>query len=123
MDHPLRVALALFAAFCQAAMISGAVVHEASTVHVVCEDHGHILEFDALHDEQASPPDGLSAGEHDDHEHGCAFTSAAPAAEATAHAGVALPTAPPLVAGPSASVDAPRGPPLAFAPKTSPPSC
>ncbi len=104
-------------------MISGAVVHEASAVHVVCEDHGHVLEFGVTRDDHA-PQDGLSAGEHDDdHEHGCAFASAGSAAEATEHAGVALPAAPPLVAGPSASVDAPRGPPLAFAPKTSPPSC
>lgn len=121
MVRPLHIALALIAALCQAGVIVGSVVHEASTVHVVCEDHGHVLELDDHH--EAPFEDGLSAGEHDEHEHGCAFAGAGFGADVPAHTGVALPQVPPLVAVSTVSPDAPRGPPLAFAPKTSPPSC
>ncbi len=120
--RPLRTAAALFAALAWAMGSVAAVLHEASTVHVVCDDHGHVLELEAGHVD-APVHDTLSQGEHDDHDHGCAFAPASTGVEATAQSDTTIPSVPPLALRPSVRPDAPRGPPLAFAPKTSPPSC
>jgi len=102
-----------------------AIVHEVVIQHVVCAEHGEVLELDtAIATDIASKtagPNIRAAGTDLAEEHGCAFEMVF-----LEHGvvGAPIPTlnawsAP--QAGFVATAHAPRGPPLAYAPKTDPP--
>ncbi len=102
-------------------------IHLAAVVHVVCADHGEVVEIDRGHahaavDDRAAGPRLEAPVDGPAHEHGCDLDDALRFALAAPDASHALPAPRALVQRRlSLPVGAPRGPPLAFAPKTSPP--
>ncbi|MCP4806372.1 MAG: hypothetical protein GY913_35225 [Proteobacteria bacterium] len=93
-------------------------VHEIETQHVVCAEHGEVVE---VHGGEVIP-DGVHVSAPDGHEHGCAFDLVGEDTIELATASTApllLPSARSVLLDPS---QAPRGPPLVDAPKTSPPA-
>ncbi len=98
-------------------------LHYLLVQHVVCADHGELVELDH-HDGPAialADAPEISAIGHAEHDHGCqdelidrTGVTSAPwvAAHALGHKRAPLPMT---------GADSPRGPPLAYAPKTSPP--
>lgn len=95
-----------------------ATVHEIETQHVVCAEHGEVVE---VHGGDKAP-DGVQVTAPDEHEHGCLFDLVGEDPVELAGASLSpllIPAATSAVLDPS---QAPRGPPLVNAPKTSPPA-
>lgn len=101
-------------------------LHAYLVVHVVCPDHGEIVELAPGGPTVAHRAhDGTSIGDadvHDEHDHGCASLLCQVEALPVLALRHPPPTARPLVSPSFGTTAAPRGPPLAWAPKTSPPS-
>lgn len=101
-------------------------IHEVLVEHVVCPEHGEIIELGdgTAHAETTTDgPELFASDAPADHEHGCLeeILMLEGMQVVTLHLGV--PTdlvwpAPPVLA----IRQAPRGPPLSYAPKTSPPT-
>lgn len=100
-------------------------LHHLLVRHVVCADHGELVELDDEHAAAAAvPSEGpeLRAVDHHDHDHGCDELLVDRLALPTAHAKPAHFLVLSWRSAPMTGAEAPRGPPLAYAPKTSPPS-
>lgn len=94
-------------------------VHRYAVTHVVCEEHGEVVEIEAEAAEEAVAKP--APGER--HDHGCDLLgvggpATVPETPRPFVAAETLPPPRPVAALPAA----PRGPPLAYAPKTSPPA-
>lgn len=103
-------------------------VHTLLVQHVVCPDHGEIVELDPHEHTATNAPESSdrtaisSSGPHGHPDHGCSDDLA----DRIGVPGIAW-VAPYVhtsrrVVDVQRGVDAPRGPPLAYAPKTSPPT-
>ncbi|MCB9741412.1 MAG: hypothetical protein H6741_29915 [Alphaproteobacteria bacterium] len=100
--------------------LSAAQVHRLLVQHVVCAEHGDVLELDSS---RAAPSDEVSITSKADHDHDCPLEGIATQSVAAQTLSLPPPLAEPIVAPRlGALVDGVRGPPLAYAPKTSPPT-
>ncbi len=116
--------LAMLVGLC--AWLGGSVaqlVHEAVVTHVVCPEHGEVLELDGQAKAARADASEIRSASPDLHEHACDFELVTFASTVPALAAWTGPAVPALDSHPLARAQAPRGPPLAYAPKTSPPSC
>lgn len=102
-------------------------LHALLVRHVVCAEHGEMVEVDR-HGDEVSAHEALdgdvirAAVGHGEHDHDCAD-------ELTNRTGLSNPSWAGVVGrrvkrpvAPLTGAEAPRGPPLAYAPKTSPPA-
>ncbi len=94
----------------------GSQVHETLVQHVICAEHGEVVEL--AHDGPAE----VAPDTDEEHEHGCGFELVPLEQADLTHAVAAMVDFAPLRSSPVLARSlAPRGPPLAYAPKTGPP--
>lgn len=100
-------------------------LHEIRVAHVVCAEHGELVELSqdgpvaSVHPDE---PSASAAHPGDDHDHGCATLLASTHGLPPLHAPPPAPWAKPHPTPPRVWAHAsPRAPPLTWAPKTSPP--
>lgn len=122
--HALRLWLVTLIAWVSAG--SAAFVHEYTVAHVVCADHGEVVELAASHGDAAAHADHPSLRDaplgSDHHDHGCALPAMPAPPELLPT--FTMPAVHFVATWPTqavVSLRAPRPPPLRFAPKTSPP--
>ncbi len=115
--HTPSARLALLVGVCAwIVSLLGSQVHETLVQHVICAEHGEVVEV--AHDTTSD-----TAPDSDEHEHGCSF-ELVPLEQADLAHGAAATAESANLAESSvlARSLAPRGPPLDFAPKTGPPT-
>lgn len=101
-------------------------LHALLVRHVVCEEHGQLVELDHHQAQAATEPSDdavtvTAAAGHDSHDHGCTDELTDRSGLAQAHGVAAVGRRIKRSVEPLRGAEAPRGPPLAYAPKTSPP--
>lgn len=105
---------------------SAALVHEYIVAHVICADHGEVVELAPGHHDLTASADHPSLRDaplgSDHHDHGCALPAMPAPPDVLPH--FTMPAIHLIASWPTqavVSLRAPRPPPLRYAPKTSPP--
>jgi len=95
--------------------------HHVLVAHVVCAEHGEVVEADAHSTRAHVAAPELRSADADTPEHGCDFELATFTATVPTFTGVAVAADRVADSRPLTRARAPRVRPLAYAPKTSPP--